>query len=215
MHAGAVQGVRARLRQLRRAPRGTAPGRGRAAPLDAASAAGSAGPAAGHDRLTAYYLPTNSVLLGPAAGHDRLTAYCLLTYSVLLGPAAGHDGLLRELCRQGARGAAWHHAQEPLPGTTCYLLLATCYLPLTIYLLSTQYVVLTRPLPGCEGLLTSNYLLLTAHCLLLTTYYLLLTTYYLPGGDDGYVQGHRHPDANPRPHRHHLRHRRPRPTRTR
>ena len=101
-----------------------------------------------------------------------------------------------------------------MPKNRFQVLLATCYLPLTIYLLSTQYV-LTRPLPGCEGLLTSNYLLLTAHCLLLTTYYLLLTTYYLPGGDDGYVQGHRHPDANPRPHRHHLRHGRPRPTRTR
>ena len=65
-----------------------------------------------------------------------------------------------------------------MPKNRFQVLLATCYLPLTIYLLSTQYV-LTRPLPGCEGLLASNYLLLTAHCLLLTAYYLLLTAHYL------------------------------------
>ena len=68
--------------------------------------------------------------------------------------------------------------------TVYFLLLATCYLllntyhslPTTYYLLLTVYFLL---LTTYYLLLTTYYLLLTTYYLLLTTYYLLLTTYYL------------------------------------
>ena len=58
-----------------------------------------------------------------------------------------------------------------MPKNRFQVLLATCYLPLTIYLLSTHYVVSPVRFQAARA-----YLLVTTYCSLLTTYCSLLTT---------------------------------------